>query len=76
MQQQGDVEEIEKQLNKDFKNVCEWFVDNKLIIHFGEDKAKSILFANKHKIKSAKKLKVKYKNKSTIAGCISWLCFG
>ena len=39
-----------------------WFVDNKLSIHFGEDKAKSILFANKRKIKSAKKLEVKYKN--------------
>ena len=26
-------------------------VDNKLNIHFGEDKTKSILFASKHKIK-------------------------
>ena len=41
--QRRDVEEIEKQLNKDFEIVCDWFVDNKLSIHFGGgDKAKSI----------------------------------
>ena len=56
-----DVEEIEKQLNKDFEIVCDWFVDNKLSIHFGEDKTKSIPFASKCKIKSARKLNVKYK---------------
>ena len=33
---------IEKQLNRNFENVCNWFVDNKLSIHFGEDKTKSI----------------------------------
>ena len=27
--QHRDVEEIEKQLNKDFENICDWFVDNK-----------------------------------------------
>ena len=26
--QRKDVEEIEKQPNKDFENVCDWFVDN------------------------------------------------
>ena len=44
-----DVIEIEKQLNEDFTNICEWFVDNRLSIHFGEDKTKSILFASKTK---------------------------
>ena len=39
-----EVDEIEKQLNKDFENICDWFVDNKLSIHFGEDKTKSILW--------------------------------
>ena len=29
---------IEKTLNKDFSNFCDWFVDYKLSIHFGEDK--------------------------------------
>ena len=62
MYQHRDVEEIEKQLNKDFVNVCDWFIDNKLSIHFGKDKTKFILFASKHKIKSARKLNVKYKN--------------
>ena len=32
------VIEIEKQLNGNFKNICEWFVDNRLSIHFDEDK--------------------------------------
>ena len=27
--------EIEKQLIRDFSSVCDWFVDNKLSIHFG-----------------------------------------
>ena len=62
MYQQRNVEEIEKQLNKNFENVCDWFVDNKLSIHFGENKTKSILFASKRKIISARKLNAKYKN--------------
>ena len=49
-------------------------VDNKLSINFREDKTKSIRFANKRKIKSARKLK--YENKTTFTGYISWLCFG
>ena len=72
-----DVIEIEKQLNKDFTNICEWFVDNRLSIHFGDDKTKSILFASKRKIKRVPKLKIKYKNiqikqhsKVTYLGCI------
>ena len=36
--QAKDVKETEKQLNRDFKNICEWFVDNK------PNKNKSILF--------------------------------
>ena len=56
MYQHRDVEEIEKQLNRNFENVCDWFVDNKLSIHFGEDKNKSIIFASKRKIKSARNL--------------------
>ena len=44
MYQHRDVNKIEKQLNKDFENVCDWFFDNKLSIHFEEDKTKSVLF--------------------------------
>ena len=43
-----------KQLNKDFESICDWFVDNKLSIHFGDDEAKSILFATKFKIKKVR----------------------
>ena len=38
MFQNKDVEEVEKILNNDIENICDWFVDNKLGIHFGEDK--------------------------------------
>ena len=31
-------------MNKEFSSLCEWFIYNKLSIHFGEDKTKSILF--------------------------------
>ena len=41
---------------------CDWLVDNKLSIHFGESKTKSILFASERKIKRARKVNVKYKN--------------
>ena len=40
--QQKDNDKIEYQLNKNFSNICDWFVDNKLSIHVGEDKTKSI----------------------------------
>ena len=36
--QHKDINETEKQLYKDFENICDWFVDNKLSIHFGDDK--------------------------------------
>ena len=72
-----NVIEIEKQLNGHFTSICEWFVDNRLSIHFGEDKTKSILFASKRKIKKVPKLKINYKNiqikqhsKVTYLGCI------
>ena len=42
--QHKEVDEIEKHLNKDFENICDWFVDNKLSTRFGEDKTKSIIF--------------------------------
>ena len=29
-----DTKTIKDQLNKDFNSVCEWFIDNKLSIHF------------------------------------------
>ena len=35
--QSKNVKDIEKQLNGDFAHICDWFVDNKRSIHFGED---------------------------------------
>ena len=43
--QHKEINIIEHELNRIFSNICDWFVDNKLSIHFGEDKTKSILFA-------------------------------
>ena len=45
--QHKEVDEIEKQLNKDFENICDWFMDNKLSSNFGEGKTKLALFASK-----------------------------
>ena len=70
-----DVIDIEKQLNEYFTVICEWFLDNS--IHLREDKAKSIVFASRRKIKRVPKLIIKYKNiqikqhsKVTYLGCI------
>ena len=60
--QHKDINEIEKQLNKDFESFCDGFVDNELSIHFSNDKTKSILFASKFKIKKVRKLNIKYGN--------------
>ena len=60
--QRKNINEIKKQLNKDFESICDWFVDNKLSIHLGDDKTKSILFASKFKIKKVRKLNIKYGN--------------
>ena len=57
---------MEKQVNKEFANICNWFVDNKLSIHFGEDKAKSILFAAEGKINKVPILDIIYNNTQMI----------
>ena len=47
--QHKDLEWIKEEVTKNLSNVCDWFVDNKLSIQFGEDKTKSILLYQKHK---------------------------
>ena len=42
MFQHKDITEIELALNESFSMLCDWFVDNKLSIHFGEDKRKTV----------------------------------
>ena len=39
--QHKDLERIKEEVTKNFFNICDWFVDNKLGIRFGEDKIKS-----------------------------------
>ena len=58
--QHKDVKEIERNLNKNFSNVCDWFVDNKLSIHFREDKTMCILFGTKHRLNKVSGLQIKY----------------
>ena len=53
------VKTIEDKLNSDFNTLCDWFVDNKLSIHFGEDKTKSILFSPKNLRKRAEPIVIK-----------------
>ena len=75
--QHKNVEVIEENLNIDFSNICDWFIDNKLSIHLGEDKTKTILFSSKRKVKKNPPLNITYGNvnikqyeKVTYLGCI------
>ena len=54
-----DIDKIETQLNNDFNSICDWFVDNKLSIHFGEDKTKSIIFGSTRKLNSLRELDIR-----------------
>ena len=74
--QHKDVGQINKELTKNFCNICDWFVDNKLSIHFRDDKTKSILFSTKNKKKKTGTLEIKYSSinikqysKITYLGC-------
>ena len=55
--QHEDVKKIENVLNEEFSSRCQWFIDNKLPIHFEEDKTKSILFS---KTKGWRKIDVSF----------------
>ena len=68
---------IEHQLNRNFSNIYDWLDDNKLSIHFGEDKTKSILSSPSNKCKKFRKLnnsygslKIKQYSEVTYLGCI------
>ena len=57
-----DLERI-KELTKNLPSICDWFVDDKLSIQFGEDKTKSIFFSTKNRKKG-----------SSIIGHTIWGC--
>ena len=72
-----NIKKIEEQLNSDFTSLCEWFIDNKLSVHFGEEKTKSILFGTKRQLKDQRDLNLKYGDieikqhcRVTYLGCI------
>ena len=71
-----DLKTIEETLNENFNSLCDWFVENKLSIHFGEDKTKSIIFGSKKKLKNLEALdiqrgdiKIKQYSEVTYLGC-------
>ena len=72
-----DIRMIEEQLNTDLSSLCDWFIDNKLSVHFEEEITKSILFGNKRPLKNQRDLAFGYGNieikqcsKVTYLGCI------
>ena len=62
--QYKNVTEVEKQPLRDFPSLRDWFVDNKLSVHFGREKTKSILFGTKHRLRNAKTLNIVYSNQT------------
>ena len=56
--QHKNVTEIKKQLTKNFSNICDWFVDNKLRIHSGENKTKLILCSSNRNLKLVEELDI------------------
>ena len=60
--QHRDIKTIEEYLNRDFSTLDDWFLDNKLSAHFGEDKTKSILFSPKHRSNSIELIDISYKD--------------
>ena len=72
-----NIKEIEEKLNKKFNSLCDWFVENKLSIHFGEEKTKSIVFGTRKRLKDLDVLdirrgdiKIKQQNDVEYLGCI------
>ena len=60
MFQHKNITETETALTKNFSMLCDWSVDHKLSIYFGEDKARSMLSGSKHKIMNSKSLTIQY----------------
>ena len=52
--QHEGVKKIENFVNKEFLSLCQWFIDNKLLICFETDKTKSILFSKARGLRGIK----------------------
>ena len=42
--QYEDVKKVEEVLNKEILSLCEWFIDHKLSIYFGDDKKNNVFY--------------------------------
>ena len=71
--QDKNVEKIERVLNKEFSSLCEWFIDNKLSIHFGNDKTKTIFFISNEKLIKTKHMILRLLSKTAQYCRISWM---
>ena len=60
----AEVSLKQKRLTKDFSNIRDWFVDNKLSIHFAEDKTKSILLSSKCNLKLVEEFDIRCRDKN------------
>lgn len=72
-----NVAQIEKLVNGSFEKLCDWFVDNKLIIHSEKDKTKSIVFASCLRTGNIHQSNIKYQDikikrhlEVTYLGCV------
>ena len=72
-----DIKMIQEQLNTDLSSLYDWFIDNKLSVHFVFSSPKSILFGTKWQLKNQRDLVLRYADieskqhsKVTYLGCI------
>ena len=56
----SNIKDIENNLNRNFESLCDWFVENNLSMHFGEDKTKSIVFGSNKRLKNLDELDIRY----------------
>ena len=60
--QHKEVDKIKNQLTKDFENVRDWFLGEKIRMRFGKEETKLILFSSKGKAKNVLQLNFTYKH--------------
>ena len=75
--------DIKIQLNTAFSSLWDWFIDNKLSVHFGQEKSKSILFGTKRQLKKQRDIDLRYgdieikqHSKVTYLECILYSLWG
>ena len=54
-------QKLKIRLNKDFENIWDCFIDNKLSIHFVENKTRLNFLASKRGYKKIRKINIRYK---------------